>query len=501
MKISIVGCGATGIAILRHLAELACSGGDRSPVSEIQLFDKSGFDGGMAYRTQSDQHLLNMRVSTMSIRAGDSQDFLRWTSRAGVPCEANDHLPRKVYRDYLEDVRQSAIERCRNVGIRVSVEHAEVVAMHLTPAGDIVLETDHHESYVSSVMVLCTGHNVPGDNYNLAASKNFVPDPYADFSFADRSDLEVGILGSGLTAIDSVLALARSHPSIRITCMSRSGLFPTVQAISKPAADGEFRDALRRYVDGIGRTEADDLASTISRLLYATTGLRCNLSFSNDHADALADLEHNIAQTEARAPNVTSYLTGVVDIVCDAWSKMDHGEKSRFMTYYNSGWLRNRSAMPLANALKVRDLLRTGRLSTRSSLRTVTAIGSRFRATFGTGSSCDMDHVIAATGPSYQLDALPLYADMQRQGLVVLDAHGGIRCDYDDSRVLDERGSKHSNIFAVGSPTKGTHFYAGAVDINLRRAESVIDTILRNAEQLRSRSTGAETAAKLEAVD
>lgn len=501
MKISIVGCGATGVAILRHLAELACSEADRCPVSEIQLFDKSGFDGGMAYRTQSDQHLLNMRVSTMSIRAGDSQDFLRWTSRAGVACEANDHLPRKVYRDYLEEVRQSAIERCRNAGIRVSVEHAEVIAMHLTPAQDVVLQTDRHESHVSSVMVLCTGHNAPDDNYNLGASKNFLPDPYAAFSFADRGDLEVGILGSGLTAIDSLLALARSHPSVRVTCLSRSGLFPTVQAISRPDADGEFRDALRRYVDDRHRIEADDLASTISRLLHATTGLHCNLSFCNDDADALADLEHNIAQTEARAPNVTSYLTGVVDLVCDAWSKMDHDEKSRFMTCYNSGWLRNRSAMPLANALKVRDLLRTGRLSTRSGLRSVAAIGSRFRATFGTGNSCDLDHVIAATGPSYQLDALPLYADMQRQGLVVLDSHGGIRCDYDDSRVLDERGGKHSNIFAVGSPTKGTHFYAGAVDINLRRAESVIDTILGDAEQLRSRSTGPKAAAKLEVVD
>ncbi|CAN5168960.1 FAD/NAD(P)-binding domain-containing protein [soil metagenome] len=499
MKISIVGCGATGVAILRHLAELACSNPDGNPVSEILLFDKSGFDGGMAYRTQSDQHLLNMRVSTMSIHAGDTQDFLRWTARTGVACADNDHLPRKVYRDYLEDVRQSTIARCRSAGIRVSVEHAEVVAVNLTPNQQIVLETDRQQRYVSSVMVLCTGHNAPDDNYGLAANKNFLRDPYAPFSFPDRPGVQVGILGSGLTAVDSLLAMARSHPSVRMTCLSRSGLFPTVQAISRPDADGEFRDALRRYVDGRAQIEADDFASTISRLLHATTGLHCNLSFCDGEADAQADLERNIAQTEARAPNVTSYLTGIVDLVCDAWSKMEHSEKTRFMTYYNSGWLRNRSAMPLANALKVRDLMRAGQLSTRSGLRNVAAIGSRFRATFGTGNSSDFDCIVAATGPSYRLDAAPLYADMQRQGIVTLDTLGGIRCDYEDSRVIDNNGDKHHNIFAVGSPTKGTHFYAGAVDINLRRAEAVIGTIIADVRRLRSRPLDDFVA--LEVVD
>lgn len=57
MIISIVGGGATGITILRYLAELAASERDNGAISGIQLFDKSGFDGGIAYRTQSDCHL------------------------------------------------------------------------------------------------------------------------------------------------------------------------------------------------------------------------------------------------------------------------------------------------------------------------------------------------------------------------------------------------------------------------------------------------------------
>jgi uncharacterized NAD(P)/FAD-binding protein YdhS len=77
MIISIVGGGATGITMLRHLAEQVCSERCSNLITGIQLFDKSGFDGGVAYRTQSDHHLLNMKASKMSIRAGDDQDFLR----------------------------------------------------------------------------------------------------------------------------------------------------------------------------------------------------------------------------------------------------------------------------------------------------------------------------------------------------------------------------------------------------------------------------------------
>jgi hypothetical protein len=163
---------------------------------------------------------------------------------------------------------------------------------------------------------------------------------------------------------------------------------------------------------------------------------------------------------------------------------MNPVEKTRFMDVYNSGWLRNRSAMPLANAINIRELMLARRLSAAARLRTVVAIGERFRATLGNGEHRDFDYAIDATGPSYHLNTSPLYLDMLRQGIVALDALGGISCGYKDSRVQDRNGRPHRNIYAVGSPTKGTHFFAGAVDINMHRTESVIDSILGDAEKI-----------------
>lgn len=487
MKISIVGGGATGIAMLRHLADRAWTDRHHNPITAIRLFDKSGFDGGMAYRTESEHHLLNMKVSTMSIRVGDAQDFLRWADRTGLPCDSNDHLPRKVYRRYLEDARQSAIDRCLDAGISFHAGHAEVIAMRWSP-GQIVLKTDDDTEHTASAVILCTGHNAPDDHYSLAASPNFLRNPYAAFEFPDRETVEIGILGTGLTAVDSLVALASTHPSVTLTCFSRSGLFPTVQSTTQFASNGDFRLAVRSYIQSREQIGADEFACKISELLQVHAGISCDLSCRDADSDALADIERNIAAAQSGKPNVSSVLTSIAEIICDGWNRMNRIEKTRFMEVYNAGWLRNRSAMPLANAIKIRNLLHSGRLSTISRLRNVVGDGGRFRATFGDGGSRDMDYVIAATGPSYRLNGSPLYRDMQRQGIAALDRLGGISCDYADGKVRDADGQKYGNLYAVGSPTKGTHFYAAAVDINLRRVEAVIQSILRDAERTQPRS-------------
>lgn len=478
MIISIVGGGATGITALRHLAELIASERYQGAISGIQLFDKSGFDGGVAYRTQSDRHLLNMKASTMSIRPGDTEEFLRWAQARGLNCRAHDHLPRMVYRDYLDAIRSAAIARCYSAGVPVHVEHAEVVRMRFSPDRDVLLTTDRNVTHISSVLILCTGHNAPDDHYGLDGCPNYIRDPYGTFSFADRHDMAVGILGSGLSAVDTATALAKTHRAVRMTCFSRSGLFPTVQPVTAPAISNNFRDALHRYVIGRQRVEADAFAARLSELLLEVTGIRCDLSCHDIERDALTDLERNIAQAESGGPNVYSYLVSVINVMCDAWSRMSDVEKTRFMAVYNSGWLRNRSAMPRDNAIRIRDLMRSGRLSACGRLRNVTEIDGRFRVILGGGRHREIDYVIDATGPSYRLDASPLYVDMQRQGLVTLDALGGVRCGYDDSRVHDRHGTPYPNVYAVGGPTKGAHFYAAAVDINMHRAQAVIDSIL-----------------------
>ena len=158
--------------------------------------------------------------------------------------DGNDHLPRRLYRNYLHDVRRNAIDRCCAAGMSVHLDHAEVVRARRSSDDELLLTTDRGLTYPTTVMILCTGHNAPQDHYGLASAENYLRDPYTRFTFPDREDIEVGILGSGLSAVDAATELASTHRTVKITCFSRTGLFPTVQPITSPEISNDFRDAL-----------------------------------------------------------------------------------------------------------------------------------------------------------------------------------------------------------------------------------------------------------------
>ena len=73
--------------------------------------------------------------------------------------------------------------------------------------GQIALKTEDGAEHKSSVAILCTGHNAPDDPYALSGHPNFFRNPYGTFALPDREGVRVGILGSGLTAVQTGAAL------------------------------------------------------------------------------------------------------------------------------------------------------------------------------------------------------------------------------------------------------------------------------------------------------
>ncbi len=485
MKISIVGGGATGTTVLSHLSEAANAARSDMGITDIYIYDDCAFDGGIAYRTESDDHLLNMKISTMSAKAGDVDHLLRWLRSAGVQCHGDDHLPRKYFRTYLDHLRNAAIDRCRDVGIAVHKIWDEVTRVRLLKDQRLQLETRNTGTFFSSILILCTGHNQPDDYYGLTGCKNYIHDAYRRMEFSGRTGIEAGIIGTGLTAVDIAISLARNSEIARINCFSRSGLFPKVQPRTPVKLDANFRAQLLAYVKSSRRVKADDYVRTVEHALSSSAGISVDLSHRDIHAaDGLADLERNVDEAKSGQPNVYSYLSAISDVMCDAWNKMDRAEKRRFLNGCYSGWMRNRHAMPLVNAQKLLDIARAQRLSTASGLRSLIKTGDGFRATFAGGGSRDIDYVFSCIGPSYKVSRSPLYVSLEEQGLIRVDKFGGIGCDYADGAVYDKDGRKRQDIYAVGPITRGTHFYAAAVHINLERTEAAVSSIMRTATRV-----------------
>lgn len=478
MNIGIVGGGATGITVLSHLSDVVMHQRHARSIANVYIFDKSGFDGGLAYRTTNEHHLLNMRISTMSAKAGQDGHFLSWLRGVGIPCGANDHLPRHFYKSYLDHLKDAAIQRCRAAGVRVHEVADEVV--RLDPLSDerVRLRTSAGARVDASVVVLCTGHNDPDDHYGLVGARNYRRDPYGPIDFPDGNDVAIGILGTGLTAVDNVIALADALDLPSITAFSRSGLFPRVQPPVAVAPDPAFRSRLEGFIAAHVRITADALVGEIEAALRDIGGIAIALARQDRDVDGAADLARSIAAARSGAPVDYSYLSRISDVMCEAWTKLNGREKRRFLDVYYSGWMRHRHAMPLVNAEKLLAIARSGRLAVAGRLRSIICAGERFEAVFGGGERRAFDYVVAATGPSYAVPDCPLYADLVRQGLVAVNAFGGISCDYRSGQVLDREGKRSRHLYAVGSLTRGTHFYAAAVDVNLSRAEAAVGAIL-----------------------
>ena len=471
MKIGIIGGGATGTVVLQQLAQALVR--DARGVSEILLFDRSGFDGGLAYRTPSEHHLLNMQIGTMSALAEDAGHFVAWLRRAGHDCIGTEHLPRHLYRRYLDDVRDQAVSHCELAGIRVRLIEGDVARLRCVGPRELRLETRTGLRFTLGAAVLCTGHNAPEDHYGLTPHRSFVTDPYTSSNFPDAPGIRIGIIGTGLSAIDSAIALSHELRHAEILCLSRGGQFPKVQPMRPVATDTAFRNVVQRHLRQRDRIAADALARCIEAALAQIPRLRVTLGPTGDAPDGLAQLEQDVEEAENGVANSYSYLATITDLVCDAWRRMEAGERSRFMRESYSGWMRHRHAMPLLNARKLLAAARSGRLRLAGGLCGVTAAGEGFAAHCTDGASHPVDFVISAAGPSYGVGRSRLYAEMARSNAVRVDPFGGIACAYPDGRVLDGAGRPHRNLYAVGSPTRGSFFYAAAMDINVTRARAM----------------------------
>jgi uncharacterized NAD(P)/FAD-binding protein YdhS len=70
-----VGCGPTGTSVLRELLPRLADAG--IPVV-YELADPAVMGPGLAFSTPYDLHLLNVRVSRMSLHSADKGEFARW---------------------------------------------------------------------------------------------------------------------------------------------------------------------------------------------------------------------------------------------------------------------------------------------------------------------------------------------------------------------------------------------------------------------------------------
>lgn len=222
--IAVIGGGASATLLLAHLARRP----DAADIA-IDIYDRTGrFGRGVAYSTIHNSHLLNVRAANMSAFQEDKDHFANWAAHDGYT--PMDFVPRKRYGDYLHGVLSDAAKR---VAVRFVEED---VVSGARGADGYTLQTANGDKGIYDVAVLASGNVRPLRPKVEGAVSGYYDDPWnADFTALLKAK-QIALVGSGLTSVDMVLALAEKGYQGEILIFSRNGLLPAPHVDPVPFA-------------------------------------------------------------------------------------------------------------------------------------------------------------------------------------------------------------------------------------------------------------------------
>jgi uncharacterized NAD(P)/FAD-binding protein YdhS len=251
----VVGAGASGTLAALHLL--------RRRARVVLIEERAEVGRGVAYGTKHDVHLLNVPASGMSAYPGDPHHFLSWARSRHPGAHAASFLPRRLYGQYLEwCLRWEEAEAARRgrpfrgtVRAPLTCVTGRATAVLTGPGGPVVQLRDGRAIRGDHV-VLALGNSVgaPGRGPGpWLAGPGTVPDPWSSGALeAVPNDGPVVLVGTGLTAVDVVLALHERGARGPIHAVSRHGLLPRPSRVGAPRVTALVH---RSPVTGLGTGE------------------------------------------------------------------------------------------------------------------------------------------------------------------------------------------------------------------------------------------------------
>ncbi len=426
--IAVVGAGFSGTVVTIHLLR-----SDPPTIGRLYLVERGDHDvGGVAYRTRSGSHTLNVPAGRMSAFQEDTSDFVRYVRRREPALTGGSFVPRRLYGRYLADTleearRLSSIPLIRVAGEAVSIaESPEAVTVRLGDGRS--LTADH--------AVLAIGNYPPSDppvgDGRFFESIRYARDPWArDALEVDRSD-DVLLVGTGLTMCDVALALRDADHHGVIHAISRRGLLPQPHRVSPKAPPHLERPA------------------TIDEWPDSALGM-------------LRALRREVREKAAEDVDWREVVTSIREDTPALWRRLGGEERVRFLRHARPYWETHRHRASPEAAHGIEELIEEGRLEVivgrlEGFEEDRDGVGVTLRRRDASASEVlRVGKVINCTGPDTDLARVhdPLVAALRRDGLIRPDELGlGLDSD-DDGRLLASDGRASERLSLVGPLRKG----------------------------------------------
>jgi uncharacterized NAD(P)/FAD-binding protein YdhS len=487
--IAIVGGGAIGAGLFDRLVD-RLSDSASLVRARVALFDKSdGIGRGLAYARDPSPYLLNQSAQTMSLVPGRPGHFCEWLEERGVVSARNDEsfCARQTFGDYLEESFARALGRAERRGLHVTTVRDEVKNLRPRRLGGYRVVTRTNAPVDADVVVLAVG-NLPSTKFERLTGPGFVASPFPSEEMCARipKGARVAILGSGLSAADTAVALFAHGHEGAVTMCSRSGLLPAVRG---PLVPHELRAVTRANV---ARTTDDGRRPLRWHTILGWLGLEfasyaLSVAWDRDFPVWIDALEHytlQIADAERGSrvwQSIGEALNPMIEVLWHHLAEEDRGlflsrVYSRFMSY----WV----PIPLVTARRILTLLRDRKLTVERGLAGVTSEGGAYRVRLP-AREATFDFVVDATGTPRHVSEChsPLLRALLDEGTVTSHERGGVRVDFESLRVITKNGHADPSLFAIGNLTSGTHLFTSTLERNVEKGDRIAALIVADLER------------------
>jgi uncharacterized NAD(P)/FAD-binding protein YdhS len=394
---------------------------------------------GVAYGGADEAHLLNVRADRMGLTTSDVGGFAAWLDRrAPGRHEPSDFVRRRHFGDFLNERLGAMIASLRP---RITLVRGDVVAVR-RDADDFAMRLAGGETTRAAAVVLAVG--LPAPSAPWSGDVGLVVDPWSPTAFDDLdASAPVTVVGTGLTALDVLVSLARRGHRGRVTCVSRNGRFPL------PHADPHLSSAGAAAPPTVTPQRAELMRGPRAALRAVRVAAIATLACGRPWQEVI----------DAIRPHTTA--------VWGAWSDRD---RERFLGRIRPLWEIHRHRAPRSVLAVVDDLRASDRLEVlRGTLLRVDASAGRravlLRCAGNETLRRSSDRVFNCIGPALRISENPdsLMRSLFDQGMVSSDAAGlGLRADADGC-VIDARGAVRRDLFVLGALRRGDLWESTAV--------------------------------------
>ncbi|KAI1759482.1 FAD-NAD(P)-binding-domain-containing protein [Hypoxylon sp. FL1150] len=489
-SVVIVGAGAAGIAVALSVLEKVKAGW---PMDSIIIMDKGKSNEdrgrGTAYSSAMNGTVCSRRDDQMSLVHNEPNHFKDWAQRQPMLRRmGNGHSERKVYGDYLQDMlrKVNTMAFDQRVDFRFIGQEAVDIDRYTDGADTLYAVKLSDGCFVYARNVVLALGNFLKTTPTLVGAPGYFSNPWPLGKLeVIPQGAAVGIMGAGPAAFEVLTKLYELRHEGRIYMMDKTGL----PRLERPLRTYAHTHAIHAAIRGLEK-RGPSLESFLSEL-----------------DNMLRQYDVGISVPQTGVP-LTSYADHANTRLLDAMGKFD-GDEGRSLVVdalrpvahriwesvapLERDYLRNHPVWKgICQETIPRNIvaLYTIRATGTGNLEIIDDEGLGSKQGYflmGMNTRARVDYVIDTSSLEYDLKELelssPLLRKMRRKGLVTSEeTGGGVKVGVVDHRILaaddESTPTRRRGLYAIGSLTKGTHYFVEDISRITSHALRISDSIV-----------------------